>query len=97
MVDVPDDEYALKLFACSNKANLICRADQGLATANSRSKISIREFAAYYLHTRSNWPDDNRLFRFQKLFEVLMLHNCCMFAYCGICHNVKNFPATSIA
>ena len=29
MVDVLDDEYALKLFAYSNKANLICRADQG--------------------------------------------------------------------
>ena len=47
MVDVLDDEYALKLFAYSNKANLICTADQGLATANSSSKISIREFAAF--------------------------------------------------
>lgn len=99
MVDVLDDEYALKLFAYSNKANLICTADHGLATANSRSKISIKEFAAFYLHSCSNWPAANRLFRFQKLFEVLILHNYCIYAYflCGICHSVNNFPATSIA
>ena len=57
-----------------------CRADQAPITDHSRSKITIREYAAYYLHTRSHWPDDNRLFHFRKLFEVRdnILNDTCM-------------------
>ena len=36
-----------------------CRANPGPATTNFSSKISIKEFAAYYLHIRSIWSDDN--------------------------------------
>ena len=41
-----------------------------------RQKITAMEWGAYYLHPRSSWPDDFRLHRSARLFQVwhLVLH-----------------------
>ena len=63
---------------------MIVRRRQSDARKPCKNTTAMK-WAAYYLHPRSNWPDDFRLHRSARLFQVCHLASCK-----GCCHCVAD-------